>query len=225
MTVPIDSDFPSNSQRPRRTEPAREEKKVERVTESEAIRRKKPLGKRLRETFVGGDTHTVWEYVVFEVLVPAAKDMVTDAATQGIERMVFGETRSTTRRNYSRQPSGGFGATGRVSYDRYSSPNAAGRAAGRDEARASMSSRGRAMHDFDEIIIPTRAEADETLEQLFDLISKYKSASVADLYAMIGVTSQYTDDRWGWYDLRGSGVTRTRQGYLLDLPKPEPLDN
>lgn len=224
--MPIDSNFPSNSQRPHRpaSEP-REEKKVERVTDSEPIRRKKPVGRKFRETFVGGDTKGVWEYVLLEVLVPAAKDMVTDAATQGIERMIFGETRSSTRRSYSaRGGSSGFGPTGSVSYNRYSS-NPVGRASGRDEARPTMSSRARTLHDFDEILIPTRVEADEVLSQMFELISKYNSASVADLYSLVGITGQYTDDKWGWYDLRGSGVRRVRQGYLLDIPKPEPLDN
>lgn len=224
----LNNEFPGNSQRPRRTEPQqpREEKKVERIVAEGAIRRKKPLSTKMRETFVGGETKSVWEYVLLEVMVPAAKDMIADAASQGVERMIFGEARSTTRRGYSRS-SGGFGPTGRVSYDRYSSPasNPVGRASGRDEARAPMSARARASHDFDEILIPTRAEADEVLEQLFELISKYRSASVADLYSLVGITSQYTDDKWGWYDLRGSGVSRQRQGYLLDLPKPEPLND
>jgi len=87
-----------------------------------------------------------------------------------------------------------------------------------------MSRRGRASHDFDEIILATRVEGEEVIERLFDLVSRYEAATVADLYELVGVSGNYTDDKWGWTDVRGSGVTRVRNGYLLDLPKPEPID-
>lgn len=222
--APIES-FPSNSREPRRPAPAEKpEKKVERVTESDAVRRKKPLGKKLKETFVGGDTKSVWEYVLLDVMVPAAKDMLADAASQGVERMIFGESRSSTRRSYGREP---WSPSNRVSYNRYSSSsssatsNPVGRASGREEG---ISRRARAIHDFDEIILPTRVEAEEVIERLAFLLEKYESATVADLYDLVGITGNYTDDKYGWTDLRDSGVQRIRQGYLLNLPKPIPLD-
>jgi hypothetical protein len=55
-------------------------------------------------------------------------------------------------------------------------------------------------------------------------VSRYESASVADLYELVGLSSVHTDNRWGWTDLTGAGVSRIRGGYLLDLPEPEPLD-
>lgn len=69
----------------------------------------------------------------------------------------------------------------------------------------------------------TRVEAEETLTQMFDLLEKFDAVTVADLYELSGISSNYMDHKWGWTDLRGSNVTRTRQGYLLDLPQPEPL--
>ena len=59
---------------------------------------------------------------------------------------------------------------------------------------------------------------------LFTLIERYQSATVADLYELVGVQGSYTDDKWGWVDIRGAGITRVRNGYLLDLPRPQPLD-
>ena len=87
-----------------------------------------------------------------------------------------------------------------------------------------MSRRARASHDFDEIILASRVEAEEVIDRLFDLVSRYESATVADLYEMVGVTGNFTDDKWGWTNIRGAGVTRVRNGFLLDLPRPEPLD-
>jgi hypothetical protein len=81
------------------------------------------------------------------------------------------------------------------------------------------------MHDFNEIVLESRGEAEQVIDQLIEIISQYQAASVADLYALVGVTSAYTDGKYGWTDLRGAGVSHVRGGlYLLNLPKPIPLD-
>lgn len=217
----MDSEFPSNRNVDKhKSEVVKsEDKKVKQVTQNEAIRRKKPLGKRVAETFVGGDAKSVWGYVAFDVLVPAAKDMFADAVSQGVERMIFGEGRSTSRRT-GRRPNEPY-----VSYNRYSSSKSSRRQPQQDaRSRQELSQRARTSHDFDEIILSTRVEADEVLDRLFDLVSKYETATVGDLYDLVGIETTYMDEKWGWVDLRGAGITRVRNGYLLDLPKPEPLD-
>lgn len=216
------NEFPSNRHKDREVlnkpkAAPEEKKKIDPIVQSEVVRRKKPLGKRFVETFVGGDSKGVWEYVAFDVLIPAAKDTIADAVSQGVERMIFGDARSTSRRHGRRPSEGPY-----ISYNRYSSSR---HKDPRDERpRPQMSRRARASHDFDEIILATRVEADEVLERMYDLVSKYESATVADLYDLVGVSGNYTDDKWGWVDLRGAGITRVRNGYLLDLPQPEPLD-
>lgn len=214
-------EFPSNSRRNREipTEKDAEEprKKVERVVEGEVVRRKKPMGKRVAETFIGTDAKSVWAFVAVDVLVPAAKDMIADAVSQGVERMIYGEAQSRNRKGV-RRPNDPY-----TSYNRYSSRRPGPRDP-RDDPRPQMSRRARASHDFGEIILPTRIEAHEVIDRMFDLVSKYEVATVADLYDLVGVSGSYTDDKWGWYELRGADVTRTRQGYLLNLPRPEPLD-
>jgi len=213
-------DLPSNSHmnRPQET-PKPEPKKVEKVVTGKVVQRKKPLGKRLHETFIGGEAKNVGSYVIFEVLVPAMKDTIADIVSQGIERMLFGESRSTSRRTGFRTGT----PSGHVSYNRYSSsaPWNRGRP---EEPRPSVSRRVRGTHEFDEIILATRGEADEVIDRLFDLISKYEQATVNDLYELVGITGSFTDERWGWTDIRGAGVTRIANGYLLNLPKPDPLD-
>lgn len=59
---------------------------------------------------------------------------------------------------------------------------------------------------------------------MFDLIGKFEQATVEDFYELVGETSQYTDSKWGWTDLRDVGVIRSGGAYLLNLPKPIPLD-
>jgi hypothetical protein len=132
--------------------------------------------------------------------------------------MIFGETVSSSRR-HGRKPGDG-------PYINYQSPYSKRRRdpRDRDDRPRDLSRRARASHDFDEIILGTRVEATEVIDRLYDIIAKYEMATVSDLYDLIGVTGSWTDDKWGWVDLRGAGVTRVRNGYLLALPRPEPLD-
>jgi hypothetical protein len=191
-------------------------KEVKKVVVGKVTRRKKPLGKRFMETFVGGDAKSVAQYVVMDVIVPSLKDTIADVVSQGVERMIFGEARSSSRRTGNRP---GI-ASGFVNYNRFSQAGDRGR---REDPRSQLSQRARAVHNFDEVVLSTRAEAEEVIEGLFELVSKYEQATVADLYDLIGETSHFTDQNHGWRDIRGAGVVRVTNGYLLDLPRTEPL--
>lgn len=212
--------FPNNSHRAKDVKEAKpESKKIEKVTTGEVARRKKPLGKRFSETFLAGDdVQGVWGYVVLDVLVPAAKDAIADAVSQGIERMIYGEARSTPRRGGRRTTSSYSSGGSHIAYNRFA-PSSRG-----PEPERGISRRSRASHDFDEIIIETRVEAEEVIDKLFSLVSQYEVATVADLYDLVGISGDYTDAKWGWSDLRGASIRRIRDGYLLDIPKPEPLN-
>lgn len=207
----MESEFPSNSKLPKTPANAKEDpKKIEKVVTNEVVTRKKPLGRRFSETFLGGNLKNAADYVIFEVLVPSAKDTIADMMSQGTERILFNEVRSTSRRGYSR------GVVERTPYHKVSSR--------REDPRERERRGRRATHNFDEFILKTRAEAIEVLNLLQLRVEKYDFATVADLYDMLGETGEYTDNRWGWTDLSRADITRVHQGYLLDLPRPEPID-
>ena len=86
-----------------------------------------------------------------------------------------------------------------------------------------MSTRDKATHNFDGIILESRREAEEVIDRLGDLIDNYDAATVSDLYELVGITGSFTDDKWGWTDIRSAGIRRVREGYLLQLPRTEPL--
>lgn len=209
-------EFPPNSAKSKQGA-QREPKKVERVTSADAIRRKKPLGKQFKETFFGGDGRTALQYVLVSVAIPAIKDLLAEMGQAAIEKIIFGDTR-TGRRRYGAPPSG---AQGYVTYNRM---HARDPADDRPPMPQSISRRARARHDFDEIILNSRSEAEEVIDRLYDVVSRYEQASVSDLYELVGLESSHTDHKWGWTDMRGASVERVRSGgYLLDLPEPEPL--
>lgn len=202
--------FPPNSQTKRTAE--REPKRVERVTSARTVRRRKPLGKQFRHVFFGGDAKTATEYMIFNVLIPAAKEAMVEAAASGFEKLIYGD---------SRPRRGPTGPLGHVAYNRMGPQR---QHDDRPPLPRMLSRGSRARHSFDEIIIQSRSEAEEVLDRMYDLISKYDSVSVADLYELTGFQSAHTDHKWGWTDLQGSGIGHIRGGgYLLNLPEPQPL--
>lgn len=212
-------EFPSNSRKPpvERRIPEAQEKKVAKVISGNAVRRKRPLGKRVREMFTGEDDGSLTEYVFMDMIIPALKDLVADVIIGSTERKLFGEASPRGRR-----PGRRSGPTNHFAYDRVSNP--VGRAAGRDDPRDGLSRRARARHEFDEIVIPTRPEAEEVLSQMFDLLERYDEVSVSEFYELVGVSGDFPDRRYGWTDLRGSRVSRANGGgYVLDLPPTEVL--
>jgi hypothetical protein len=194
-----------------------EPKRVERITTGEAVVRKKPLRRKISEAFGGGDPRGVADFLVMDVLVPRSKDIFADVVIQGVERLIYGLTGGTSRRpshNSGYRPS----HYSHTPYNRYSQHER------EDRYAPSPSKRARANHDFSEIILPTRFEADGVLDRLFDLVLKYDSATVADLYDLVGADHSYTDRNYGWVDLQNARVSPVREGYLIDLPRPIALD-
>lgn len=203
-------DFPGNSNKAK-TEP---KEKIERVTSAEPTRRKRGLGRKFKETFIGGDARTAADHVFFSVLIPSMKDMLYDLFDTGMRQYLFGDQANKSRRN----PTSGYSALGHVAYNRMSEST-------RQPESRMLSRRARARHDLDELVIPSRQEAEEVLDRMFDLMSRYGSATVADLYELTGIQSSHTDIKWGWKELRGAKAVRLRNngGFLLDLPEPEAL--
>lgn len=221
----MENEFPPNShhtkesRRDRSAEKPSERKDVQRVTRSKATIRKKPLRKRFVETFTGDGNKGVMEYVLLDVLVPGFKDIVADASTTAIERTLFGDVSDRGRRR-SR------GGSGYTSYNRMGSARPRDRRdrdRDRDDDRRERRT-GRRSSDIPEIILDTRVEADEVIDSLFELISKYEMATMRDLLSLVGEPHNTTDEDWGWTDLRGARIHKVRDGYLLDLPRPEALD-
>lgn len=213
-------EFPGNSKMPRPHTPAAEqEKKVESVVTNNVEKRKKSLFKRFTSVFIGGDSKTVIHYVLTEVLLPQAKDMITEAASQGFERLIYGDGVSRPgRRGIGVPRPQGSG----VPYNRYATRgnNPIGRAGGEDR-RPHAEPRSQ---NIDDILLATRVEAETVLDRMYDLLKEYESASISDLYSLVGWSSNYVDQKWGWMDLHGSQVRRTHDGYILEFPRPVRLD-
>jgi len=213
----LSDNFPSNRKMENKKIPQEKtkEKKTEKVITGKVKTQKKSFGKKMAEIFLEDDTKSVGSYVFHDVLIPAAKEMISDMIGGGIEMLLFGERRGRGGSRIARQ--GGKSYTSYGSY--YSQPSRDAKEKGRE-----ISKTGRSRHDFAEIVLETRGEAEEVLSNLVDLTIDYDGATVADLYGLVGIDSDFTDNKYGWTDLRTASVSRVRGGYLINLPRTQPFD-
>lgn len=203
------TDFPSNSNRMRETEPR---EKIKPVTSATAVRRKRGIGRQFKATFFSGNGRDALSYMIEEVAVPAIRDMFREALQSGIDRLIYGETRRPHR---STSPLGAQNV-GHVQYNRMGTSPIT--------QPSVLSRQARARHDLDDLVIQSAQDANEVIDQMFDIMSRHGEVSVADLYELTGIQSAHTDFKWGWTNLRGARAVGLRQGgYVLDLPRPEEL--
>lgn len=80
-------------------------------------------------------------------------------------------------------------------------------------------------HDRDvyDIVLESREEAEEVLSRMDDLMATYGNVSIADMYDLVGIGGNYTDNRYGWTNTRDVRIVRVPEGYKIRLPKPVKL--
>lgn len=213
VDLPTPDAYPGNSDKKRMNQQEEPKKEIKKV--ASATKRKKSMTKKFKEAFIGedGDNQSVADYILYDVLVPAAKSTISDMVTGGIEMILYGERRGGSKMNRDRGRS-------YVNYSGYSTRRDDDRV--RNGSRVRRSARDRVYND--DIVVPTRGEAEQTIDSLLDIIDQYGSASIADLYSLTGIDSDFTDNSYGWTNLSTASVSRTRDGYILNLPRAYPID-
>lgn len=180
------------------------DKKIQKVVHGKVKTKPKSGVSKITDVFISEDASNVKSYIVMDVLVPAVKKAISDIVRDGIDMILYGESRgrrSSTSSSY-------------VSYRDYS------RSDDRDRFR---DSRTRSGYNHDDIILESRGEAEEVLTRMDELIDTYGVVSVADLYDLIGKSCEYTDNKYGWTNIRNAEPIRVRDGYMLKLPKALPI--
>lgn len=197
-----------------------QKKKVEKVVSGEVVVQKKSFGRKVRDLFVEADLRGVSRYVISDILIPSLRNMIVDASTKGIERVMYGA--SDPRRRYL--PGQGPRITYSTPVQRHPGwpiPAGAGpRQAPALQAGPRMSRQAR----DDVVILATRSEAELVLERLGDIIDKFEVASVGDLHDLLGLPQTHVDQKWGWTYVGDASIRQVREGYLLDLPLAAPIE-
>ena len=201
--------YPSNSYRSKQQKDnAVEKKEIKKVVSGTAKVRKKSEIRKFTDVFISEDAANVKTYIVTDVVIPAAKKLISDIVTDGIDMILYGNAGGRRRDSSSRMPY--------VSYNRYSES--------RDSRGHSSDSRPRAGYNYDDVVLDSYGEAKGVLTAMDDLIDTYSIVSVADLYDLVGITPNPQDYKYGWVNIRNAEPVRVRDGYLLKLPKAAPID-
>lgn len=179
---------------------AEEKKEIKAVVESKGIVKKQPAYKKLFGSIVQEDGATIRDYIVTDILIPNIKRGIIDT----IDMMLNGNSRRSSSDRGSTRSS--------VSYRSYWDDK---------DKRTRTISTG---YNYDDIILASRMEAEKVLQSMDDLIDTYGIVSVADYYDLVDVTSQYTDNHYGWTDIRNARVVRVSDGYMIKLPKALPIN-
>jgi hypothetical protein len=198
---------------------SKKSKEIKKVTTGKVRQKKPSLAQKFTETFIGEDVDNVGNYLFFDVIVPALKNTITDLVSGGIEMLLYGNS------GHKRPHIGRSGGQSYVSYSGYSSSgNRSRNSNSRHRDEEPRRPGGKRREDYRDYEFAARGDAEAVLEGLVEVIMNYDEATVRDLNELIGIESNYTDEGYGWTDVRDARVVRTRGGYSIDLPRPRSLD-
>lgn len=183
-----------------------EKKEIKKVVTGKTQIKKRTRGQKFLDNLVSEDLPTVKSYVTMEVIFPAIKKAIADVVTNGIDMILYGETGRTRRST----------PASRVSYRSYYDDR-------KDTRRSSGRSYIRNTYESGNIVVDTRPDAEAVLAGMDDLIATYGLVSIADMCDLAGVDSEYTDNKYGWTDIRTAEIVHTNDGYLIKMPKALPI--
>lgn len=200
------AEYAPNSHKSKETSTAvsTDDKKVKKVVAGKVRTKKKSEMSKFKDVFIAEDAQNVKSYIFMDVLVPALKKAISDIVRDGIDMILYGDTKRSSRSSNSSY----------ISYRDYSN---------RDRDRRDDRRTVRSGFDFEDIIFETRGDAEEVRSLMDELLDQYQVVSVADLYDLAGMSSPYTANKYGWTNLRNAEVVRVRDGYMLKLPKALPI--
>lgn len=185
------------------------------------VKRKTP-GQRFSETFLNnGDIQTVGQTILWDVVIPAFKEMIFNSVRDGFSMLLWGDTRASR--------TGGLRSAGGIVRD-YSSYSSSIVSRNRDRDRVDIV-RPEDSPRYNNLVFTVRGDAENILFNMRDYINTYNDIQIIKLYELveeqtgikIAMTAQ--DAKFGWTDLTNAGIRQIRGGYLLDLPNPIVLEH
>lgn len=204
-------DYKSNSNKSKTVKEAEkvEDKRVEKIVTGKVITKKKSGLSKFTEEFISEDAKNIKSYVLGEVLIPAIKKAISDIVTDGIDMILYGGTGGGNRSRRS--------TADRVSYKSYYDDR-------RDRRPSDRLTTGYSSYNYDEIVLDSRGEAEDVLARMDELMDTYGLVRVADLKDLVGISSSYTDNKYGWTDIRNAQIVHVRDGWMIKMPRALVID-
>ena len=166
--------------------------------------------RQIRDSFIAESPRSLVDTVLMNVVIPRLKAGVEEALNSFLAGILWG---NSTNRPQSSLVSKAMQRGGVINYSAYSS-----QPSGLAQARALNTTRSAG--NYRDLVLPSQDMAEILLANMFDLLSEYRVVAVADLYELAEITPQPSDNAYGWMNLDGARISKVRDGYLLELPRP-----
>lgn len=188
---------------------------------------KKPSGwSRLRRSLVAGDANTVREHVIWNVMLPAARDAVWNMGQTTLQMLLYGQNTVVGPGN-QQAPRSGIGSNSRFNYG--------GISAGGGQPLMMQGHQQQVQQPEpyvdrtvpNQFIVSDMVDAEILINKMREIIGSYTVVTVANVYRIFGTTPTYIHSKWGWRHLEDHEFQFKRNangGVLVTLADPEALD-
>ena len=183
---------------------------IKKVVKNPAKIKKKSKLATFAESFFIEDIKSVFSWAATDVAVPALKKLFVEFIDNTANSMVYGKGSVNYRDR--RRPVGD-----NISYRAYWD----------DRPRRSdvYEDPHNDVYSYGTITVDTRDEANDTLNQMQDVIDRYGMVLVSHVLEMVKIPPRSTDSNYGWTSIRGAKYVRTMDGrWKIILPKVMPID-
>lgn len=185
-------------------------KKLDAVGTGRSKPMKQPFLKRLKNTFIDDDftSTNLKDYVVKDVVAPAIQNAILDGVNGALE-MAFGI--GIVRRGTKRV--GGV-ISSRTQYRNSGNSRTISNGSASVSSQSAASER-RSKSTFEPQMKDNKKEAEDIMISLEALLEEQPDAgvSVSDYYDAFGITTEHTDNKYGWYDLSGMRLQEIRNAF------------
>lgn len=181
--------------------------------------KEKPMRRRVAEAFISSERGNIKDHVIFDVVIPAIKNAITDVISDGVSMLLYGEKSSVRKSKASKTPYGSFWASS-IFED-----------SGR-KAQASEESKRGSLSRYLDATWASKDDAQSVLDCMVTILESYPAVTVADFYSLLTdengnpiFTIESVHSKWGWKSLSAvTPVKATNGQWGLSLPRPQRLD-
>lgn len=195
-----------------REESSKDREKRDPIVNKDAIaKKKKTLGKKLmKKLFNADDISDMRDYILTEVVLPGIGQFGLNA----LSVIFFNEPLDTDFFPGKKKKKKAYD---RASYSSYYEKKK------RSKERSRRREEEEEEVDYQEIVLLHREDAEKIVDEMHDRIDEEGSVSIAELYDMIDVAGEISDNDYGWTKKGSIGIKKVSGGWLIDVAEARRL--
>lgn len=188
-------------------------KRVQAVTSNVVVKSQSSESSKPARKFFAEDAKSVGGHVVESIIIPSAQRLLSDVVKGAIDWLIFGS------KGASRS------GPGTISYGSYFNRSGLVNTSPISYNQPQIMPRPTpTLYQVNDIVINDREAVEEVLIRMREMINAYGMVSVGDFYDLVSVRANFTDYKWGWFDLSKVDVIRVDDGFCIRFPKIQPIE-